>query len=294
MQSRKVCASAWQDRKVVMIMYTNSDSQCITSVPRRLTNGSKEEVSCPLAITSYNKNMAAVWIKVINPEDIITVVSKAESSINIYITCSLMWPSRTPSSFTGDGQEPLKLPSSSSGSSWPRSLLGDIVAVIELGIMAPWSSPFHFLTSQWRSPQHLQDSAIEVAALTAISRRKDTTASGTAMSVAYGCATLEIIQRIACYCDTNNYFSTIGTIRWCIVSPYVIAHLVFYFYVLLYSLTLFYWQSSTAKSTPIRKWEIQISYLQRTSLRTYKAFHKSFFLVSPLPLHKYLAWGLEG
>ena len=60
MQSRKVCASAWQDRKVVMIMYTNSDSQCITSVPRRLTNGSREEVCCPLAITSYNKNMAAV------------------------------------------------------------------------------------------------------------------------------------------------------------------------------------------------------------------------------------------
>ena len=78
MQSRKVCASAWQDRKVVMIMYTNSDSKCITSVPRRLTNGSREEVSCPLAITSYNINMAVVD-KVINPEDTITVVSKAES-----------------------------------------------------------------------------------------------------------------------------------------------------------------------------------------------------------------------
>ena len=60
MQSRKVCASAWQDRKVVMIMYTNSDPQCVTLVPRRLTNGSREEVSCPLGITSYNKNMAAV------------------------------------------------------------------------------------------------------------------------------------------------------------------------------------------------------------------------------------------
>ena len=42
-----------------MIMYTNSDPQCITSVPRQPTNGSREEVSCPLAITSYNKNMAA-------------------------------------------------------------------------------------------------------------------------------------------------------------------------------------------------------------------------------------------
>ena len=60
MHSGKVCASTWQDRKVVMIMYTNSDPQCVTSVPRRLTNGSREEVGFPLAITSYNKNMAAV------------------------------------------------------------------------------------------------------------------------------------------------------------------------------------------------------------------------------------------
>ena len=54
------------------------------------------------------------------------------------------------------------------------------------------------------SPQHLQDSAIEVAALTAINRRKDVRASGTAMSVAYGCATLEVIQRIASNCGTKN------------------------------------------------------------------------------------------
>ena len=38
-------------------------------------------------------------------------------------------------------------------------------------------------------------------------------ASGTAMSVAYGCATLEMIQRIASYCGTKNYFSSIGTIK---------------------------------------------------------------------------------
>ena len=42
-----------------MVMYTNNDPQCVTSVPRRQTNGSREEVNCPLAITSYNKNMAA-------------------------------------------------------------------------------------------------------------------------------------------------------------------------------------------------------------------------------------------
>ena len=43
--------------------------------------------------------------------------------------------------------------------------------------------------------------------------------SGTAMSVAYGCATLEMKQRIASYCGTKKYFSSIGTIRWCIISP---------------------------------------------------------------------------
>ena len=72
-----------------MIMYTNSDPQCVISVPRRQTNGSREEVSCPLAITSYNKKWQ-LRIKVINPEDTITVGSKAESSINVYITFSFM------------------------------------------------------------------------------------------------------------------------------------------------------------------------------------------------------------
>ena len=118
-----------------MIMYTNSDPQCVTSVPRRQSNGRREEVSCPLAITSYNKNMAA---EDKCDQSIGYYHCKIKSSsINIYITFSLMRPSLTPSSSTGDGQEPLKLLSSSSGSSWPRSLLGDIVAIIELGIMAP-------------------------------------------------------------------------------------------------------------------------------------------------------------
>ena len=44
-----------------MLMYTNnSDLQCVTSVPRRQTNGSRAEVSCPLAITSYNQKLEAV------------------------------------------------------------------------------------------------------------------------------------------------------------------------------------------------------------------------------------------
>ena len=118
-----------------MIMYTNSDPQCVTSVPRRQTIGRREEVSCPLAITSYNKNMAAV--------------DKGDQSRGYY-HCRIksrkfykyiyyfLFDVTITNAFilTGDGQEPLKLLSSSSGFSWPRSLLGDIVAVIELGIMA--------------------------------------------------------------------------------------------------------------------------------------------------------------
>ena len=88
MQSGKVCASAWQDRKVVMIMYTNSDPQCVTYVPRRQTNGSRDELS-PLLSLPTTKTWQ-LMIKAINPEDIITVGSKAESSINIYIIFSLM------------------------------------------------------------------------------------------------------------------------------------------------------------------------------------------------------------
>ena len=119
-----------------MITYTNSDPQCITSIPRRLTNGSREEVSCPLAITSYNKNMA--------------VVDKGDQSRGYYhfriksrkfykyiyyflfdvtITNAFILY-RGWSGATG-------ITISSSGSIWPRSLLGNIVAVIELGIMAP-------------------------------------------------------------------------------------------------------------------------------------------------------------
>ena len=119
-----------------MIMYTNSDPQCVTSVPRRQTNGSRKEVSCPLAITSYNKNMAAVD-KGDQSRGYYHCRIKSRKFYKYIYYFLLVRPSRMPSSFTGDGQEPLKFLSSSSGSSWPRSLLGDIVAFIELGIMAP-------------------------------------------------------------------------------------------------------------------------------------------------------------
>ena len=59
-QSEKVYAAAWQERKVIVMMYTNSDPQCVTSVLRRQSNGSRDDVNCLLAIASYDKHMGGV------------------------------------------------------------------------------------------------------------------------------------------------------------------------------------------------------------------------------------------
>lgn len=59
-QSGTVSATAWQDRKVVMAMFTNCDPQMITSVLRQQSDGNRQEVPSPHAITSYNKFMGGV------------------------------------------------------------------------------------------------------------------------------------------------------------------------------------------------------------------------------------------
>ena len=43
-----------------MVIYTNSDPQSVTSILRPQSDGSKEEVECPLALKSYNKYMGGV------------------------------------------------------------------------------------------------------------------------------------------------------------------------------------------------------------------------------------------
>ena len=40
-----------------MIIYTNSDTRSVTSVLRQQSDGSKEDVECPLALKFYNKYM---------------------------------------------------------------------------------------------------------------------------------------------------------------------------------------------------------------------------------------------
>ena len=53
-------ASAWMDRKVVMVMSTNCQPSDSSTVQRKQKDGSSVEVPCPASIISYNKFMGGV------------------------------------------------------------------------------------------------------------------------------------------------------------------------------------------------------------------------------------------
>ena len=59
-QKGKVSASAWQDRKLVMVMATNCQPSDVGEVPRKLVDGSRMYVPCPQAIILYNLFMGGV------------------------------------------------------------------------------------------------------------------------------------------------------------------------------------------------------------------------------------------
>ena len=59
-QKGKVTASAWMDRKTVMVMFTNCQPNDTGSVLRRQLDGSRLPVPCPVSIISYNKFMGGV------------------------------------------------------------------------------------------------------------------------------------------------------------------------------------------------------------------------------------------
>ena len=59
-QKGKVSASAWMDRKVVMVMSSNCQPTGVGTVLRRLQDGSRVSVPCPESIISYNKFMGGV------------------------------------------------------------------------------------------------------------------------------------------------------------------------------------------------------------------------------------------
>ena len=58
-QEGKVVTSAWLDRKMVMVMSTNSQPSMGT-VLRRKADGSRQPFPCPQAIISYNQHMGGV------------------------------------------------------------------------------------------------------------------------------------------------------------------------------------------------------------------------------------------
>lgn len=59
-QEGKLVASAWLDRKVVMVMSTNTQPSSTGTVLRRQRDGSRQQVPCPEAIISYNTHMGGV------------------------------------------------------------------------------------------------------------------------------------------------------------------------------------------------------------------------------------------
>ncbi len=60
MQSDNIIASAWLDRNTVNVMATGCDPTMTGTVLRRQKDGSRKEVSCPVAVVDYNKYMGGV------------------------------------------------------------------------------------------------------------------------------------------------------------------------------------------------------------------------------------------
>ena len=60
MQADNISASAWLDRKLVTVMASGCDSMEVGTVLRTQKDGSRKEVSCPIALVKYNQYMGGV------------------------------------------------------------------------------------------------------------------------------------------------------------------------------------------------------------------------------------------
>jgi len=59
MHHEDVKAVVWQDKRVVLLLSTNSDPRTDGSVTRKTGNGTEEtEIACPQAVINYTKYMA--------------------------------------------------------------------------------------------------------------------------------------------------------------------------------------------------------------------------------------------
>ncbi len=88
-------ASAWMDRKVVMVMSTNCQPSDSSTVQRKQKDGSSVEVPCPASIISYNKFMGGVDRET-RYADTIAADQEVGNFISIFFTFFLMWPLPTP------------------------------------------------------------------------------------------------------------------------------------------------------------------------------------------------------
>ena len=59
-QKGALMAAAWMDRKVVMVMSTNTQPSAQGSIPRRERDHSRTPIPCPESIIKYNKYMGGV------------------------------------------------------------------------------------------------------------------------------------------------------------------------------------------------------------------------------------------
>lgn len=59
-QSDNICASAWMDRKIVMVMCSGVDPVKSSSVLRGQQDGSRLPVTCPTSCDIYNQYMGGV------------------------------------------------------------------------------------------------------------------------------------------------------------------------------------------------------------------------------------------
>ena len=61
MQHEDVTAVVWQDKRVVLLLSTNSDPPTDGSVTRKTGKGKEEiEIACPQAVINYTKHMGGV------------------------------------------------------------------------------------------------------------------------------------------------------------------------------------------------------------------------------------------
>ena len=61
MQHEDVTEVVWQDKRVVLLLSTNSDPWTDGSVKRKTGKGNEEiEIACPQAVINYTKHMGGV------------------------------------------------------------------------------------------------------------------------------------------------------------------------------------------------------------------------------------------